>query len=245
MNLRSASATLLLGGLALLVLAAGGWLLLLGPVTEEVGSTREATTAAVERNQVLDAQLTGLEERAEDLRSTRRAAEELTTLVPATADQAGFFEALGAAAARAGYAPRDVTSLSPTAPVPVAPGVGSAAAPTTPAPETGTEAGSKAGSEAGSEAGTAPPAAPTDYAVQTITLTLTGTYDQAQRLLGELGGLSRALLVRSIALSGEAGSSTLTLTISGQTFVAPPVPEPDDQKAGSGTADEVNASQPG
>lgn len=209
MNLRSASATLLLGGLALLLLAAGGWALLLGPLTEEVGETREATSAAVDRNQVLGAQLLRLETRAEDLGSTRRTSDELDRLFPATADQPGFFREFGQAAARAGYAPRDVTTLSPSAPVPVAP-AGAPDAAVTPEP--------------GTETAAAPVA---EYAEQTVSVTLTGGYDQATRLLAELAGLDRALLVRSISLSGEAGSPTLTMTLSGTTFVAPPVPEPD------------------
>ena len=216
MNLRSPSATLVLGGLGLLLLAAAGWLLLLGPLTEDVGTARQAADDAVDRNQVLAAQLADLEERAQDLRSTRQAAEELERLVPPTADQPGFFALVDEAAAAAGYAPRDITTLSPTVPVPVAAGA-DPAAPAAPAepPVAGD----------GAEAAAAPVA---EYAVQTVSMTLTGSYEQATRLLTRLGGLDRAVLVRSISLSGEAGSPTLTLTLSGTTFVAPPVPEPDE-----------------
>ena len=216
MNLRSPSATLVLGGLGLLLLAAAGWLLLLGPLTEDVGTARQAADDAVDRNQVLAGQLADLEERAQDLRSTRQAAEELERLVPPTADQPGFFALVDEAAAAAGYAPRDITTLSPTVPVPVAAGA-DPAAPAAPAepPVAGD----------GAEAAAAPVA---EYAVQTVSMTLTGSYEQATRLLTRLGGLDRAVLVRSISLSGEAGSPTLTLTLSGTTFVAPPVPEPDE-----------------
>ena len=216
MNLRSPSATLVLGGLGLLLLAAAGWLLLLGPLTEDVGTARQAADDAVDRNQVVAGQLADLEERAQDLRATRQAAEELERLVPPTADQPGFFALVDEAAAAAGYAPRDITTLSPTVPVPVAAGA-DPAAPAAPAepPVAGD----------GAEAAAAPVA---EYAVQTVSMTLTGSYEQATRLLTRLGGLDRAVLVRSISLSGEAGSPTLTLTLSGTTFVAPPVPEPDE-----------------
>lgn len=219
MNLRSPSATLVLGGLGLLLLAAAGWLLLLGPLTEDVGTARQAADDAVDRNQVLAAQLADLEERAQDLRSTRQAAEELERLAPPTADQPGFFALVDEAAAAAGYAPRDITTLSPTAPVPVAAGAGADPAAPAPAPAEPPVAGD------GAEAPAAPVA---EYAVQTVSMTLTGSYEQATRLLTRLGGLDRAVLVRSISLSGEAGSPTLTLTLSGTTFVAPPVPEPDE-----------------
>lgn len=220
MNLRSPSATLVLGGLGLLLLAAAGWLLLLGPLTEDVGTARQAADDAVDRNQVLAAQLADLEERAQDLGSTREAAEELERLVPPTADQPGFFALVDEAAAAAGYAPRDITTLSPTAPVPVTAGAdpaAPAAAPAAPAEPPAAGDGAEA---------PAPPVA--EYAVQTVSMTLTGSYEQATRLLTRLGGLDRAVLVRSISLSGEAGSPTLTLTLSGTTFVAPPVPEPDE-----------------
>jgi Tfp pilus assembly protein PilO len=217
LNLRSPSATLVLGGLGLLLLAAAGWLLLLGPLTEDVGTARQAADDAVDRNQVLAAQLADLEERAQDLRSTRQAAEELERLVPPTADQPGFFALVDEAAAAAGYAPRDITTLSPTAPVPVAAGADPAAVPAAPAEP-----------PAAGDAAEAPAAPVAEYAVQTVSMTLTGSYEQATRLLTRLGGLDRAVLVRSISLSGEAGSPTLTLTLSGTTFVAPPVPEPDE-----------------
>jgi Tfp pilus assembly protein PilO len=202
-NLRSPSATLVLGGLGLLLLAAAGWLLLLGPLTEDVGTARQAADDAAERNQVLAAQLADLEERAQDLGSTRRAAEELERLVPPTADQPGFFALVDEAAA--------------AAPVPVAAGADPAAPPAAPAEPPVAADGAET------------PAAPVaEYAVQTVSMTLTGSYEQATRLLTRLGGLDRAVLVRSISLSGEAGSPTLTLTLSGTTFVAPPVPEPDE-----------------
>lgn len=215
MSLRSPSATLVLGALTLLLLAAAGWLLLLGPLTEDVGNARRATDDAVERNRVLAADLADLESRAEDLGSTRKAAEVLDRLVPATADQPGFFALVDEAATQAGYAARDITTLSPSAPVPV--GVG----PDAPAPAAAPQPVDSATQQPGAAAPVA------EYAVQTVSMTLTGSYEQATRLLDRLGGLDRAVLVRSISLSGGAASPTLTLTLSGTTFVAPPVPEPD------------------
>lgn len=212
MNLRSASATALIGGLVLLVVAALSWTLLLGPATARVSEQREAAEAAADRSSLLSLQLTRLQAKAEDLGDTEEAEGRLAELFPPTADQSGFFEQVGKAALDAGYSPAEITSLSPSAPTPLVP----------PAPEA---APADATADPAAEA-SAPPAPASDLATQTVTMTLTGSYDEARRLLAGLERLDRAYLVRSVSLSGEAGSSTLTLSISGVTFVAPPVPAP-------------------
>ena len=224
MNLRTASATALLGGLALLLVGALSWVLLLGPATAHVSEQREAAEAAADRSALLSLQLTRLQAKAADLGDTEEAEQRLAALFPPTADQPGFFEQVGKAAAAAGYSPADVTSLSPSAPTPLVP----------PVPETAPVEPAE-GTEPGAEAPPAAPAAAPDLAVQTVTMTLTGSYDEARRLLAGLEDLDRAYLLRSVSLSGEAGSSSLTLSISGATYVAPPVPRPTtDEKSQAG-----------
>jgi Tfp pilus assembly protein PilO len=223
-NLRTASATALLGGLALLLVGALSWVLLLGPATAHVSEQREAAEAAADRSALLSLQLTRLQAKAADLGDTEEAEQRLASLFPPTADQPGFFEQVGKAAAAAGYSPADVTSLSPSAPTPLVP----------PVPETAPVEPAE-GTEPGAEAATAAPAAAPDLAVQTVTMTMTGSYDEARRLLAGLEDLDRAYLLRSVSLSGEAGSSSLTLSISGVTYVAPPVPRPTtDEKSQAG-----------
>jgi Tfp pilus assembly protein PilO len=223
-NLRTASATAVLGGLALLLVGALSWVLLLGPATAHVSEQREAAEAAADRSALLSLQLTRLQAKAADLGDTEEAEQRLSALVPPTADQPGFFEQVGKAAAAAGYSPADVTSLSPSAPAPLVP----------PVPETAPVEPVE-GTEPGAETAPAAPAAAPDLAVQTVTMTLTGSYDEARRLLAGLEDLDRAYLLRSVSLSGEAGSSSLTLSISGVTYVAPPVPRPTtDEKSQAG-----------
>lgn len=218
----SPATTILVGSLGLLLVAAAGWMLLLGPLTSRVAEQREAAVAAADRTFVLTTQLAKLRAKAEDLTATAAAEEQLRALFPPTADQPGFFEQVGAVAREAGYAPSEITTLSPTAPQLVAP---PAPAPADPAAED--EAGAEADAEAAEPA--APPAPPpAEYAAQTVSLTLTGSYDEARRLLAGLEALDRAFLLRSISVAGEAGSSTLTVTLSGSTFVAPPLVAPDE-----------------
>ncbi|WP_300383790.1 hypothetical protein [uncultured Nocardioides sp.] len=209
MNLRSASATALIGSLVLLLTAALGWVLLLGPTLARVGEQREAAEAAAERPALLALQLGRLQAKAEDLGDTERAERRLAELFPPTADQPGFFEQIGEIAREAGYAPGDITTLSPSAPAPLA-------APAPPPSPT----------EDGSAAEAAPAGVPSDLAVQTVAMTLEGGYDEARRMLRGLERLDRAFLVRSVALSASGDSSSLTMSISGATYVAPPVPAP-------------------
>ena len=214
----SPATTVLVGSLGLLLVAAAGWMLLLGPLTSRVTEQREAAVTAADRTFVLTTQLAKLRAKAEDLTATVAAEEQLRALFPPTADQPGFFEQVGEVAREAGYAPSEITSLSPTAPqlvVPPAP----APAPVDPAAEAD-------GAPAEPAPAPAPPAA--EHAAQTVSLSLTGSYDEARRLLAGLETLDRAFLLRSISVAGEAGSSTLTVTLSGTTFVAPPLVAPDE-----------------
>jgi len=208
-NLRSASATALIGSLVLLLTAALGWVLLLGPTLARVGEQREAAEAAADRSALLALQLGRLQAKAGDLGDTERAERRLAELFPPTADQPGFFEQIGEIAREAGYAPGDITTLSPSAPAPLA-------APAPPPSPT----------EDGSAAEAAPAGVPSDLAVQTVAMTLEGGYDEARRMLRGLERLDRAFLVRSVALSASGDSSSLTMSISGATYVAPPVPAP-------------------
>ncbi|MDO9495239.1 MAG: hypothetical protein Q7J48_06025 [Nocardioides sp.] len=205
MNLRSATATAVIGGLVLALLVTVGWLALLGPVTADISDTRETVISAEDRNQVLTAELAALQAQAADLSGTRSVARRLDRLFPPTADQPGLFQALVRAARAAGYAPDDLTSLSPTAPVPLIGGEPMGVA-------TGT--------------GQVLDPASADLAVQAVTLSAEGDYDQARRLLEALETLDRAFLVQSVELSAGQVAGQLTLSITGSTFVAPPVPAP-------------------
>lgn len=175
-------------------------------LTSRVAEQREAAVTAADRTFVLTTQLAKLRAKAEDLTATVAAEEQLRALFPPTADQPGFFEQVGEVAREAGYAPSEITSLSPTAPQLVVP---PAPAPASVDPAAGADGAAGA-------------------AAQTVSLSLTGSYDEARRLLAGLEALDRAFLLRSINVAGEAGSSTLTVTLSGTTFVAPPLVAPDE-----------------
>lgn len=117
MSLRTVGATLALGALALVLVAAGGWLVLVGPARAELSAVRGHVIDTSEANALTALRLRGLEQQADDLGAVTTVADDLAALFPPTADQPGFFALLDEAAAGAGIAPGRVTTLSPTVPL--------------------------------------------------------------------------------------------------------------------------------
>lgn len=216
MNLATPTATKLLGGLSLLVVAALGWTLVVGPETSTLAETRDQIASTRDQNSVLATQLAGLQKQRADLGATRHAARELAVKFPPTADQPGLFEQVTEAAVSAGIGPKGVTTLAPTPPQ-LGGSTTTPTAPTAPTAPTGTTTGTT---------GTAAPAAPNLLARQTVTVSVSGTYDQTERLLQNLEHMPRAYLITAITLSGDADTGDYTTTISGDMFVMPPVKDP-------------------
>ncbi len=199
MDLSTPAATKVVGGLALLVVAAGSWLAAVGPETGKLADTRAAVQSARDQNDVLTQQLSQLQRQRTELAATRKDERRLTKKFPATADQPGLFEEVTAAAVAAGIGAKGVTTLAPSAPV-----IG------------GTDNGVPA----------VPPAGGSKLlASQTVTVSVTGTYDQTQALLENLEQMPRAYLINSVSLAGGEADA-YTTTIAGQMFVMPPVPDP-------------------
>lgn len=218
-SLGSPLAAKVLGGLALMVVAAAGWLLLLGPKTAALAETHTAIQDTQDQNALLSTQLAALRAQADALPETRATAARLAELFPPTADQPGLFKAMNAAARRAGIGSKDITALSPSPPT-----VAGADGTTAVAPTDGT---------ATTSPGSVPPAA--DLATQTVTVSFEGSYAQTERLLENLERMDRAFLITSITLTGGSDSSTLVTTIGGEMFVMPPAADPEPEPAVTGS----------
>jgi Tfp pilus assembly protein PilO len=201
MNLRSVAATKILGGVALLAIAAAGWLVVLSPQTSELADIRTRIETTREQNATLRQQLVQLEAQRKQLPATRATAHALAALFPPTADQPTLFKAVTAAATQAGIPADDVTELSAEAPV--------------------------AGTSGGADKAQLPgQATESDLAGQTVTVTVQGDYDQIQRLAENLEDLPRAYLMSSLTLGAGADAGTYTATITGRMFVMPAAPDP-------------------
>jgi Tfp pilus assembly protein PilO len=86
---------------------------------------------------------------------------------------------------------------------------------------------------------TTPTVGSTSLATQDVSVSVTGSYDETERLLQNLEHMPRAYLMTSVALSGSDsaavaadGSTTsaggFTTTITGEMFVMPPIADPGD-----------------
>jgi Tfp pilus assembly protein PilO len=201
MNLRSVAATKILGGVALLAIAAGGWLVVLSPQTSELADVRTRIEATREQNETLRQEFVRLEAQRKQLPATRATARALAALFPPTADQPTLFKAITTAATRAGIAADDVTELTAEAPV----------------------AGASGGSDQAQLPGAA---AESDLAGQAVTVTVQGDFDEIQRLAENLEDLPRAYLVSSLTLAAGTAAGTYTASITGQMFVMPAAPDP-------------------
>ncbi|MDI6911847.1 hypothetical protein [Nocardioides sp.] len=216
MDLATPGATKVVGSLALLVVVGLGWQLVVGPETDALAQAREQVTTVRDQNALLTSQLAVLEQQRENLAETRRDARRLAELFPPTADQPGMFEEVTAAAVGAGIGPQGVTTLTPTPPVL---GTADAAAPAA-------AAATDATTDPAADPGAAPAAGGQLLARQTVTVAVTGTYEETQRLLENLEHMPRAYLVTAVSLASGSEGGEFTTTITGDMFVMPPVVDP-------------------
>lgn len=198
MRLGTPAGTKIVGALALLVVAGLGWLLVVGPQTARLDEVREEITTVQDQNLVLAGQLNVLRQQQDELAATRRTARQLAAKFPATADQPGLFREVTLAAELAGIGADGVTTLAPTP------------------PQVGTT------DDAAEQATAATP----QLARQTVTVTVTGTYDETQQLLERLEQMPRAYLVTAVTLAVDSSSGSFVTTVTGDMFVMPPVKDP-------------------
>lgn len=196
MKLRSPGGTKIIGVLALVIVAALGWLFVVGPQTSALTDVRTQTTDAQAQTQALQQQLALLQAQQEQLPQTRTTSQALATKFPETADQPGLFEAVAEAVSDAGIPAEDLTALTPTPPVigGVDPAAGVAL------PTEGAVGG---------------------LATQTVTVSVEATYDQTQQLMANLEQMPRAYLITSLTLTADTETGRFSTTIAGEMFVMP------------------------
>jgi Tfp pilus assembly protein PilO len=200
MDLNTPTASKAVGGLSLLAIAGLSWVLVLGPETSTLADTRLQVESARQQNQVLALQLSSLEAQRDKLGEMRHTARKLSEQFPPTADQPGLFREVTDAAVDAGIGPNGVTTLAPTAPV--------------------------IGSADGAVNADPPAAGSGQLASQTVSVSITGTYEQTRQLLVNLEHMPRAYLITSVTLGGGGDTDSYTTTIAGQMFVMPPIEDP-------------------
>ena len=196
--MRLTRTTAWVGGAVLLalVVTAATWLLLVSPRQQLVADLRDQASATAAQNELLEAQVRQLEAQLGDVPQTRAEVAALREQVPADADLATLLRQVTELAERSGAALTGVTPTEPAAAV---------------------AAGEVATAEADATATGA-------SGVQTIpvTITATGTFAQAQELLRLVQvDLPRAVLVRSVTLTGGEEGGALQLSLTADAFALP------------------------
>jgi Tfp pilus assembly protein PilO len=223
-------------GLAVVLLLAAGWFLLVAPQRSEAAALAEQAQAQRDANDQLQLKIQQLTAQAADLAAEEERLAELRVKVPETPELPPLVRLLTAAAAASGA---DLRALAPGEPTLL---VDPAAAPVAPPADSGGTAAA-AGPAAAPAAGAAPAQAAAPGAVSApaaasaatgslhflpLTVTTQGTYSQLVAFLDAVEELDRSLLVTGLTLSSERDDQTggvgVTATIQTRAFVSPPAP---------------------
>lgn len=202
--------------LAVLVLMAAGWFLLISPQRSEAAAIRTEAESQESANAGLRTQLAALQKQAEDLPAQEARLAEFAVQVPTDPALPTLIRQLTAAAETSGV---NLKAVAPGAP---------ALASTTAA----------TGSAAGTSAAAAASAASAQLAYLPLTVDIDGTFYQLSAFLRELELLQRVFLVEGFtvgagtdAASGPADTTPaevgpLTISITGRVFVLVDAPAP-------------------
>ncbi|KSW28994.1 type 4a pilus biogenesis protein PilO [Cellulomonas sp. B6] len=191
-----------IGGTALagVALGAGAWFLAISPAFDAAAEVREQTSQTVQRNDLLEMQVTKLAADYAKLDQYKAELAALQVQIPTTARLADLTRQIAQIAESRGVT---ITALAPAPPQLVVPPVAAApAAPATTDAGAGTDGTEPAAGGAGGEA--APVASP-DVVVPAglvavpLSLTVVGTYDATVAFVGDLqGALPRLVLVTDL-----------------------------------------------
>ncbi|WP_299036576.1 hypothetical protein [uncultured Pseudokineococcus sp.] len=207
--MRLTRTTAWIGGAVLLalVLVAATWLLLVSPRQQLAADLRDQAASTAAQNDLLAAQVAQLQLELGDVPKTRAEVAELREQVPADAELATLLRQVTDLAARSGAT---LTGVTPSEPAAAAdPG---AVAPVEPVAPDGTT--------------TTPVTAAPGVEVVPVTITATGSFAQLQELLRLVQvDLPRAVLVRSVALTGGEPGGDLQLSLTADAFALPTTPQ--------------------
>jgi Tfp pilus assembly protein PilO len=200
---------------AVLVVLAGGWMLLVSPQRSKAHDLQSQATSAQQRVSQLHAQLANLLAQKRNLPEQQRILAQISTKIPSDPAEPTLIREMQSAAHTAGV---DLASLNPSTPVQVAAPAGAAPSTTT----------------AGSTSGTTPTSTLPLYQVP-LSITVTGSYFNVEMFEHSLEQLPRALLVSGLTVgppttgtTGSAGSTDgstdaadVTATITAAVFLSP------------------------
>lgn len=217
----------ILTAVAVLVVFAAGWFLMVKPQQSKSASLRSEAATQQQENQVLQTQIDALNAEQKNLPEQQRALQKFNTQVPADAAEPTIIRQLSAAAAGAGV---NLVSMTPGTASQVAsttPAVAASPAPTTSAAATTPAAGSTSLVPAASAGGT--------LVELPIAIGVTGTFPNMETFFLALEKLPRSLLVQSWSMCPDATGNAAVATTTGAsaTCTLPSTPTTTSLPAGS------------
>jgi Tfp pilus assembly protein PilO len=172
-----------LAAVAALVLAAGGWFLLVSPKRANAAALRTQVSEKQQANKVLQTQIAALKAQAKDLPKQQATLAAVAAKIPNNGAMPTLIRSLNSAAADTGV---ELVSMAPTAPTAVAPAAAASGTTT-------------AAAGAARTSGAAAAAVGTLESVG-VTLNVVGSYFQVAEYLDRLEGLARAFRVTTFAV---------------------------------------------
>jgi Tfp pilus assembly protein PilO len=197
--------TVILGVLALFILAAASWFLLLNPRIEEPASLQAAADSAVAQGQSLVNQAADLQQYEANVGKAAVASVSLGERFPSSPDVPYLNEQVNSAAARAGMTVDQVQSIVPAKPVIVS-DVAAAPASGAPAPEASA------------------PGTTLETARMDVTITAVGSFQEVTDFLNELQAAKRVIIIDTTRIVQQAMPAPPAVTNPDGSVTQPPAP---------------------
>jgi Tfp pilus assembly protein PilO len=193
MHISRSRLTIVVGTIALLVLATVAWFIVLSPRLSQAAELSSRADNLAAQNLTLSSQYNRTLDLAHKAPSAAREAQALFSRMPQQADLPEVIEQINAAAAQAGIAPADIQEITTAVPQAVAPANASVAASSTAA---------------------SPAASGVKIATMAINIRAQGPADQMLAFVDNLAAIDRALLITgtqlvTVADSNQKGESAL------------------------------------
>jgi Tfp pilus assembly protein PilO len=194
--------------LGVLVIAAGGWSVLISPKRSEAAALRTQADQQTSQNATLSAQISMLKAQAKDLPKQQARLAAVAAKIPDNPALPALIRALTAAADQAGV---ELTTLAPAAPAPV-----------TAAPPAGIVTAAGVSPSAAKPATASSPVSVGTLKSISLSLTVVGGYFQVEQFLDRVENLSRAAKVTGFTLApGSNPVKAAPASAAGATGTAP------------------------
>ena len=206
---------------AIVVAAAGGWVLAISPVLDQISTSHAQQVVLATTNSASAARLVVLKKQFDNIADLRGKLSTLQSSIPAGADIQNFLAEITSLSSATGVSLTNLTVGS--AATYVAPVV--AVAPVAAATATAGASPSPSPSAASATATTAAPATPAGpssrLVVIPITVLVKGNYSQVTSFSGALQSGARLFMVTALTLNGSTTDSTFTGKMEGSIFALP------------------------